>query len=117
MLQKAVGARSGSRTRFPGLGVLERKFIPTSGDIWTIVEPPLAHARSYHQSKIQLTLTLLERKFGEQLGQREAETGEHVFAFEGIGRAQEALRLGGAVNDDRFSAGSRTQISWAPLEK
>lgn len=34
---------------------------------------------------------LLERKLGEQLGQREAEAGEHIFAFEGVGHAQEAV--------------------------
>ena len=30
--------------------------IPTSRAIWTIVETPLAHARSYRQSKTQMTL-------------------------------------------------------------
>jgi hypothetical protein len=30
--------------------------IPTSHDIWTIVETPLAHARSYQKSKTQMTL-------------------------------------------------------------
>ena len=45
---------------------------------------------------------LLERKFGEELGQREAEAGEHVFAFEGVGHAQEAVGLWSAVNENRF---------------
>jgi len=30
--------------------------IPTSRDIWTIVETPLAGARGYQKSKIQMTL-------------------------------------------------------------
>ena len=30
--------------------------IPTSRDIWTIVERPLAGARGYQKSKIQMTL-------------------------------------------------------------
>jgi len=30
--------------------------IPTSRDIWMIVETPLAHARGYRQSKTQMTL-------------------------------------------------------------
>ena len=45
---------------------------------------------------------LLERKLGEEFGQREAEAGEHVFAFEGVGHAQEAVGLWSAVNENRF---------------
>ena len=42
----------------------------------------------------------LERKFDEQLGEREAEAGEHVFAVEGVGHTQAAVAFEGAVNDD-----------------
>ena len=41
-----------------------------------------------------------ERKFGEQLGEREAKAGEHVFAVEGVGHTQAAVGFEGAVNDD-----------------
>jgi len=40
----------------------------------------------------------VERKLGEQLGQREAEAGEHVFAVEGVGQAQEAVGFGPPID-------------------
>ena len=39
--------------------LLRRCFIPTSRDVWTIVETPLAGARGYQRSKTQRTLVSL----------------------------------------------------------
>jgi hypothetical protein len=51
----SLGVNERSRCRFPGYGnLLETQ--TTCLDIWAIVETPLAHARSYQQSKTQMTL-------------------------------------------------------------
>jgi len=47
----------------------------------------------------------IERKIGEQLREGEAEAGEHVLAVEGVGRAEEAVGGGTAVNEHRFFPG------------
>jgi hypothetical protein len=73
---------------------VRRYLIPTSRDLWTIVETPLAHARSYQKSKTQMTLVLDPQRHALACHQSDLTSSDscHAACVSAGGRKQTASR-------------------------